>query len=402
MNPGYDKNRKTSPIVKRLDFIFFDAGGGHRSAALALKSVAEQQQRPWDIRLVNLGDVLDSLDIFRKYTGIRMQDIYNLLLKKGYTIGSEPMLRAMHGIIRLYHRGQVKVLTEFWRESSPDLVVTLVPNFNRAMFEGLRAADRAENRPDTPMVTILTDLADFPPHFWIERQPQSFICGTEKAVEQARSLGHSNGSVFQTSGMILRPAFYEPISADRQAERTRLGLRADLPTGLVLFGGEGSQWMGGIARRVSESNLKLQLIFICGRNQHLREELKAMRVNFPMLVEGFTAEIPFYMHLSDFFIGKPGPGSISEALAMKLPVIVERSAWTLVQERFNTEWVERNQVGIVLSSFKDIVDGLKRLLDPVEFARYLANAGALNNRAVFEIPEILNSLLQQRQNPPAR
>ncbi len=45
------------------------------------------------------------------------------------------------------------------------------------------------------------------------------------------------------------------------------------------------------------------------------------------------------MHASDFFIGKPGPGSISEALAMKLPVIVERNAWTLPQERYNADWV---------------------------------------------------------------
>ena len=45
--------------------------------------------------------------------------------------------------------------------------------------------------------------------------------------------------------------------------------------------------------------------------------------HIPMFVEGFTKEVPYYMRLSDFFIGKPGPGSISEALAMKLPVLVE-------------------------------------------------------------------------------
>lgn len=391
--------------MKQLDFIFFDAGGGHRSAALALKAVAEEQQRPWDIRLINLQEILDPLDIFRKYTGVRMQDVYNLMLKKGYTIGSEPLLRAMHAIIRTYHGGQVKLLDQFWRKSRPHQVVTLVPNFNRALFDGLRAADRAMNRPVTPMVTILTDIADYPPHFWIERQPQYFICGSDRAVEQARSLGHSDSRVFRTSGMILRPNFYQPQTADREQQRLRLGLRPDLPTGLVLFGGEGSQWMSGIAKRVSESGLQLQLIFICGRNQRLREDLQKMELNFPIFVEGFTQEVPYYMHLSDFFIGKPGPGSISEALQMKLPVIVERNSWTLVQERYNTEWVEQNQTGIVLDSFRKIVDGLKRLLEPAEFARYRANAAALNNQAVFEIPVILNALMlpqnpQSQSSPP--
>ena len=39
-----------------------------------------------------------------------------------------------------------------------------------------------------------------------------------------------------------------------------------------------------------------------------------MAPQIPMTVLGFTREIPLYMELSDFFIGKAGPGSISEAL----------------------------------------------------------------------------------------
>ncbi|MBV8819384.1 MAG: hypothetical protein JO022_13580, partial [Acidobacteriaceae bacterium] len=172
--------------VKRLDFIYFDAGGGHRSAALALKAVAEQQQRPWQVRLVNLQEVLDPLDVFRKVTGVRLQDLYNQLLKKGFTIGTGPLLRVMQLIVKVYHGSQVKLLSEFWRDSRPDMLVSLVPNFNRALFEGLRSADRAARAPDTPMVTILTDMADYPPHFWIEKQPQFLICGTSHAAEQAK------------------------------------------------------------------------------------------------------------------------------------------------------------------------------------------------------------------------
>jgi len=160
-----------------------------------------------------------------------------------------------------------------------------------------------------------------------------------------------------------------------------------------LFGGEGSQWMKGIASRVHDSDLKTQLIFLCGRNQALRQEMSRLKVRFPMVLEGFTDEVPYYMHLSDYFIGKPGPGSISEALAMKLPVVVERNAWTMVQERFNAEWVREKQVGIVLDSFKHVAEGLRELLDPETFERLRRNAAAIDNRAVFEIPGILEQLL---------
>src|SRR5882757_2960955 len=103
--------------MKKLDFIYFDAGGGHRAAANALKQVMEQQQRPFEVRLVNLQEVLDSIDVFRKYAGLRLQDIYNGLLKKGWTLGSPQLMVVMHAFIRMFHSRQVRVLEAFWKKS---------------------------------------------------------------------------------------------------------------------------------------------------------------------------------------------------------------------------------------------------------------------------------------------
>jgi len=338
--------------------------------------------------MVNLQEQLDALDIFRRFTGIRLQDIYNLLLKKGWTLGSGEMLKVLHVVIRAMQPMLVARLRKFWSESRPDMVVSLIPNFNRALWLSLRAA-----LPGTPLVTILTDIADYPPHFWIERQPQYFICGSGRAVAQARALGHPEGCVFRTSGMILNPRFYEPITVDRGSERQRLGLDPEMPTGLVLFGGEGSMTMREIAQRLQATERPLQLILICGRNQKLAADLRRMRSRIPMHVEGFTREIPYYMHLADFFIGKPGPGSISEAIAMKLPVIVERNAWNLPQERYNIEWVREHQVGLVLRNFRQIGRAVGELLEPSTYAAMRANAVALTNRAVFEIPDVLETIL---------
>lgn len=376
--------------MKKLDFIYFDAGGGHRSAAMALQQVIAQQGRPWEIRMVNLQEQLDNLDIFRRITGIRLQDYYNLLLKKGWTIGSAELLKGLHVVIRLFQPALVRMLSDFWRAGQPDMVVSLIPNFDRSLKLSLEAA-----LPGTPLVTILTDIADYPPHFWIERQQQYLICGSDRAVAQARELGHADRFVFRTSGMILNPRFYAPIEADRSAERQRLGLDPQWPTGLVLFGGEGSAAMLEIARRLERAAQPLQLILICGRNQKLAATLRAMQSRMPMFVEGFTREVPYYMHLSDFFIGKPGPGSISEAIAMKLPVIVERNAWNLPQERYNCEWVREQDVGLVLRNFRGIDAAVKQLLEPATYARMRANAAAQSNRAVFEIPDMLESILSR-------
>jgi 1,2-diacylglycerol 3-beta-galactosyltransferase len=381
---------KNHRLVKKLDFVFFDAGGGHRSAATALAMAIERAGRPWEVRLVNLQEVLDPLDVFRKIFHIRLQDVYNLLLKKGWTLGSAQLLSAMHLLLKLYGPKQVRLLERFWKERDADLIVSLVPNFNRALALSVRQA-----RPGTPFVTILTDIADWPPHFWIEHESEYLICGSAKAAAQAHALGHPDDHVFETSGMILHPRFYEPVEADRHTERVRLGLDPGLPTGLVLFGGQGSSVIAQIAERLERSQLPVQLILIAGRNERLRRKLRARTGRMPVFVEGFTTEVPYYMHLSDFFIGKPGPGSISEALAMKLPVIVERNAWTLPQERYNADWIVEQGVGKVLPDFRNIAPAVAGLLEPENFTRYRQRAAAVANRAVFEIPEILARILEQ-------
>ena len=64
-----------------------------------------------------------------------------------------------------------------------------------------------------------------------------------------------------------------------------------------------------IARRLTDT----QLILVCGRNEELATALRAVKRNAPTVVLGYTREMARCMQLADFFIGKPGPGSISEA-----------------------------------------------------------------------------------------
>ena len=374
---------------RRLTIVFFDAGGGHRSAAEALKSVLEAQQPPWQVELLNLQELLDQIDLLKKVTGLRVQDGYNLILRKGWTRLTPQLLPVLQSVIRVYHAPTVRLLSKYWKEHSTDLVLSVIPHFNRAMMESIR-----KTTPATAFATLITDIADYPPHFWIERESEYLICGSERAEQQAFELGHDRDHVFLASGMIMRPKFYEKYSVDRMEDRRRLGLNAATPTGIVLFGGHGSGTMLQIAKSLNEGKSNVQLILICGKNQKLQATAKALRTRFPMFVEGFTSDVHRYMAVADFFIGKPGPGSISEALQFDLPVIVECNGRTLPQERYNAQWVTEKKLGIVLKSFRQINLGVETLLQPANFAEFKANASAYENRALFEIPEFLNKILQ--------
>jgi UDP-N-acetylglucosamine:LPS N-acetylglucosamine transferase len=374
---------------KTIDLVYFNAGGGHRAAATALETVIREQGRPWEVRLVNLMKLIDPKDVFRKTTGMDWEDLYNSRLARSWSVGLAQELKLLQALVRLTHKSVANRLRRHWRKTKPDMVVSVIPNFNRPMYEGITLA-----RPQAPYVTILTDFADFPPHFWIEpRQDQHFICGTPKAVSQAHAMGYDEGHVHRTSGMIIRPAFYRPTHIDRRAEILKLNLDPDRPIGIVMFGGHGSRVMQGIARRLDDT----QLIMICGHNAALAERLRTMSVaaSAPRIVLGFTSEIRYYMQLSDFFIGKPGPGSLSEALHQGLPVVVAHNAWTMPQERYNAEWIRENNAGIVLDSFRYIRSGVAEITD--RLAEFRASISQVRNRAVFEIPDILERIMQSER-----
>jgi 1,2-diacylglycerol 3-beta-galactosyltransferase len=85
--------------MRELTIVFFDAGGGHRNAAEALKMNLEQQSRPWNVQLMNLQEQLDSIDVILQATGIRIQDGYNLILRKGWTRPTPQLLVLLRGLV---------------------------------------------------------------------------------------------------------------------------------------------------------------------------------------------------------------------------------------------------------------------------------------------------------------
>ncbi len=376
--------------MKKVYFIFHDMGAGHRSTANALKEVIEKQKLPWEVQTV---------EVFKEIFGTNLpQYVYNkfVLQKKWAKIINDPLLNPLFKLqIKLNHSVWRNLLQNYWRQHKPDIVISLLPNVNRVLCESLRA-----ELPDVPFVTVMTDFADCPPNFWIEPQEQFLVCPSERAVKQAQSFNYSEQRIFRTSGVIIHPRFNEPITVDRQSERLRLGLEPDLPTGLVMFGSHGSKEMIDIAECLEQSSRKLQLIFICGRNEKLARDLRNSQSCLPKLVETFTSQIPYYMHLSDFFIGKPGSVGISEAVARNLPVITECNNVTLFQERATAEWLTNNEFGIVVENFCSINKAVAKLIQPENFAHYRANAESYKNQAVFEAVDIFSKILEQTTKSP--
>ncbi len=383
-------------LMTLVHLVFFDFGGGHRAAATALGARLGQAHAEWDVRLVNLKDMLGHVPHYRLIATIS-EEFYSAMLKNGFTAGSRQMLKTLQNAIRHESAPIEKALRIWWRQTRPDLVVSLIPNFNACMHAALR-----DVRPGVPYVTVMTDLADAGGHFWMgeskgravmdlfrktrapdEKDSRYIICGGDYAVDQAHLSGwYHPHHILQSSGMLLRPCFYEPPK-DPALTRERLGLRPDEPVALVMFGGVGSHDSVRLVRRLDR--LGVQSLVMCGKNHDLLKDLAGKK---GCAAIDFTDDIPGYMRLADFFVGKPGPGSISEAVQMRLPIVLS-SRSVMVQEQYNLTWVRERKVGIVLPDFRRLPDAVRLLFREGYLEKCRAACARQHNHALFQIPEML-------------
>jgi 1,2-diacylglycerol 3-beta-galactosyltransferase len=406
---GFPVTTDALPNARRIEIFYFDAGGGHRNAMTALSKLIEKTHPQWTVVPVDLQKLLEPIDpvhrLTQKITGslkkillpvaprlpiapIQAQDIYNNALKRGATRGLGTILPILQGFIRRFSADIERLLVERWRaQPRPDLVISVIPNFNRVMHRALQTFDAS-----IPYLTVITDMVDVPPHFWMEDQAQFIVCGTPKAAEQARATGfYRDADIFEVSGMILKETFYLP-AAPHALTLSDLGLAEDRPTAMIMFGGNGARRATmTILDQLEKSPAGIQSIVMCGKNAALQTALQG-RPNCCGV--GFVQNVPDYLRLADLLIGKPGPGSISEAVHLGRPVIVEGNASTMPQERPNLDWIRNNGVGLVIRSFrKDIASAAERLLaDLPRFEENIAR-NLPENRAVFEIVEIIGDIL---------
>jgi len=146
--PG-SAGRERDARLRKLTIVFHHAGGGHRSTADALNVALASQNCPWEVSLLNIQELLAPLDVARRATGLHIEDAYNLILRKGWTRFSPQLLVLLQSTIRVYHSRVVRLLRAHWAQHPADLILSVIPHFNRQMAHSLRG-----NGTRTPFVTL--------------------------------------------------------------------------------------------------------------------------------------------------------------------------------------------------------------------------------------------------------
>lgn len=382
----------------KIVILYTDAGGGHRATAQALQEILKRETAH-EVTLLNpYKELIADIDLFPRFTGYSDEDVYNhFVLDKGWT---NNFCMLYYGLtllnVRLGTKVSVARFLERWRQESPDLVISVMPLANQGFYQSVRAYTGAS---PVPFLVVITDLDEKIREVWFPREQDYYIvCGSERTYRQALAKPHPPQRVFQTSGQLVHPEFYRPPPADPAAERRKQGLRPHRVTGCIMYGSAGSRRMVQLAQAVRGVDRKFQMIFLCGHNQTLADDLKALELPYPHLILTYTTEVQYYFRLSDFLVSKPGPGTVSEALVTGLTLLVDNK-FVLPQERYNVKWIKQNRLGLSFRNMDDFRRAVE-VLTAGEAAGHRRPPGVgQENRAIFEIPAIIDGILQRPAAP---
>lgn len=346
------------PAGKKILYFFSDTGGGHRSAAAAIMRAVEQQsgekyaQEMVDVFAATSG----FLNVFARLYAPVIKYSPRLWGQLYYWLDDERKLEQLERISRPFI---LKELARLIKEKQPDLIVSVHPLVNHLTVKAIRESGRR-----LPFIVVITDPVTLH-RAWITPGADQVIVATPEAGRLAVKYGMPEKKI-KVIGMPIDPKFSIKSPGKDGRARRRFTI-------LLMGGGEGAGGLDEIVQEFARRKFDGQLIIVAGRNRKLELKLKkeAPKFGFPLRVFGFTNQVAELMGESDLIITKAGPGTIAEALAMNLPIII--TSWLPGQEEGNVEFVVRENVGRVSKDPRRVVELVGELRRTSEYEEMKRN-----------------------------
>lgn len=379
---------------KKILIAYTDAGGGHKAVADALKAVIESHT-PHRVVLMNpYKELIADVDLFARLTPFTDEDVYNrFVLGKGWNhLFCLVYFAATLLNVKLGTRKSVRRFAASWKRQGIDLVISVMPMSNQGLYQSVRTCFP---QGPAPFLVVMTDMMETMKYTWFPREQDYFaVCPNLTSLARLLKKPHPPGRAFCPGGLAVHPRFYDLPKQVVSHEREKLGLLRDRLTGCVMYGGGGSERMLDIAKAIVDLDQQVQMIFLCGRNQRLTDDIRKLNLPFPHIVRTFTKKIPYYFSISDFMVGKPGPGTISEAQVMGICPVVD-IAQVLPQERYNVQWLKKKGLGMTFRQISELKTIIRNLAMSKTLALKQQDPLLSENRAIFAFPKIVEQIFSE-------
>jgi len=343
-------------MTKRAMFLISDTGGGHRSAANAITAALDEIKTP-----VAFEHRVEDVAAHCSFPLTQLGLGYSMALRYappvyGALYYATNGRRRYKALIRFCEPLYRERLRDLFISYQPDAIVSVHPLLNHA---ALRARADAHMQ-HVPIVTVITDLGKVH-ESWLVADADAVVVPAREVYQRALSRGVPPARL-RLLGHPIHPKF-DDVTGTRAELRAALGLPNDGLVAMLMAGGEGGGKLLSTSLALAKARLPIHLVVVCGRNEHLAQKLAEMAPSLPtpMQVLGFTDKIPEYFRAADLLVTKAGPGTIAEANAAQLPIVVYD--YVPGQERGNVDFVRHNGLGeVALGGASQVVQAVRSMI----------------------------------------
>jgi UDP-N-acetylglucosamine:LPS N-acetylglucosamine transferase len=371
---------------KNILILCSNGGYGHRAAAQTLSHLLGNE---YNLTVVY---PIDELRIWGLKSG---EQVYNVMLQNDWVHSLNLITRYLAPKLFRTRRVQVeKIIHKHIKHTKPDLVLSLIPFINYPASEAAR-------KRKVPFLLVTTDN-DL--RLWVHGlqgiQHPSFRVTVGSDLWCSREMLRKRNipdQTIETIGLPIRTDFF--TSKDKDSIRAEFGIPKNKPVVLVMIGGAGGDKALEYARKIGKTQFGIHLIVCAGKNKKLCQDLKKLTLHptNTITVMEFTTRISDLMAVSDLLITKSGPGTINEALVMKLPILVDATSTVLSWEQANIDLISQYGIGDYVEDFDELEALLRQFLFDSELQKEIKDSykKVPSNRFKDSIGPLVKSMIEK-------
>jgi processive 1,2-diacylglycerol beta-glucosyltransferase len=364
----------------RVLLMYITKVSGHRQATVAIQKSLKELNPRIEAPMVNgFGYTYPLLEkvVNKAYMSVikRTPKVWD------YMYDNPKIVKKSESIKNFLHKTSYRKFARLFKRHQPDVVVC-----TQAFPCGMVADYKREHKLDTTIIGVLTD---FSPHsFWINEGVDYYVVPSVEAKERFIKKGVHPDAI-KVYGIPTRSKF--SIQLDRKPIADKLGLSVDVPTIVIMGGGQGLGPIKTIVKSLIKLKMEFQMVVLAGVNKKIISSLKryTKRSTKKILIFEFANNVDELMELATLIITKPGGITTAECLAKGLPMVIINPIPG--QEMRNTDFLINKGVAIRIDATSDIGEEVELLLKSPERLAAMSKAAYENAKphAALDISKLI-------------
>lgn len=388
-------------VKEYTDILILSAsyGGGHNQVARALTQELQRQAPGIKITTVDYCELLfpliNRISQFSYTQSIRHFPVgYALYYQATGNISSDSFWQ------RRLNRLGYSELIMLVNRLEPKVVISTFP-----LPAGVLSQMKEAGVLNAPVVTVITDMCVHSQ--WIHPKTDLYLVGSPEVAAGLEKRGVSKEKI-RITGIPILPVFKQNV--DREKVRQEFGFDSQAKVILFMGGNDGIFGTNHFSFILRDLPPDVQSVIITGSNHDLYERLQSNNYQkYRVRAFKFVENVAGLMKISDLLVTKAGGVTISEALTVKLPMVIFKP--TPGHELANANYLLKHRAAFIVKRERSLKNVIYRMITDDNLRQYfgrncskIATPDSAENgaRQIMRLFTPTNRLFRKYQDPLVR